>query len=110
MVWNHSGRSRLALLSFSAPALKCSARDEWIGWSCCHQYDRLNLVANNSRFLIRRRDPRPRSFTGRNTPVTIRSSPSRYSTLPHVSLHRVSFKRITAEGRLLRSFHIGGAR
>lgn len=42
----------LALLSFSAPALKCSARDEWIGWSYRHQYDRLNLVANNSRFLI----------------------------------------------------------
>lgn len=42
----------LALLSFSAPALKCSARDEWIGWSYRHQYDRLNLLANNSRFLI----------------------------------------------------------
>ena len=42
----------LALLSFSAPALKCRARDEWIGWDYRHQYDRLNLVANNSRFLI----------------------------------------------------------
>ncbi len=42
----------LALLSFSAPALKCSARDKWIGWGYRHQYDRLNLVANNSRFLI----------------------------------------------------------
>ena len=42
----------LALLCFSAPALKCSARDEWIGWGYRHQYDRLNLVANNSRFLI----------------------------------------------------------
>jgi hypothetical protein len=42
----------LALLSFSAPALKCYARDEWIGWDYRHQYDRLNLVANNSRFLI----------------------------------------------------------
>lgn len=42
----------LALVSFSAPALKCSARDKWIGWSYRHQYDRLNLVANNSRFLI----------------------------------------------------------
>ena len=41
-----------ALLSFSAPALKCAARDKWIGWSYRHQYDRLNLVANNSRFLI----------------------------------------------------------
>jgi hypothetical protein len=42
----------LALLSFSAPALKCAARDAWIGWSYRHQYDRLNLVANNSRFVI----------------------------------------------------------
>ncbi|MBL3533834.1 MAG: DUF4338 domain-containing protein, partial [gamma proteobacterium endosymbiont of Lamellibrachia anaximandri] len=31
----------LALLSFSAPALKCSARDQWIGWGYRHQYDRL---------------------------------------------------------------------
>ena len=42
----------LALLSFSAAAWKCSARDAWIGWSFRHQYDRLHLVANNSRFLI----------------------------------------------------------
>jgi hypothetical protein len=42
----------LALLSFSAAALKCSARDHWIGWDFRIQYDRLNLVANNSRFLI----------------------------------------------------------
>ena len=42
----------VALLSFAAAALKCSARDQWIGWSYRHQYDRLNLVANNSRFLI----------------------------------------------------------
>lgn len=42
----------LSLLSFSAPALKCAARDQWIGWRYRHQYDRLNLVANNSRFLI----------------------------------------------------------
>lgn len=42
----------VALLSVSAPALKCAARDRWIGWDYRHQYDRLNLVANNSRFLI----------------------------------------------------------
>lgn len=46
------GDQWLALLSFSAAALKCSARDEWIGWDYRHQYDRLNLVANNSRFVI----------------------------------------------------------
>lgn len=42
----------LGLLSFSASALKCSARDLWIGWGHRLQYDRLHLVANNSRFLI----------------------------------------------------------
>jgi|TARA_B100001964_G_C14225294_1_gene597319 hypothetical protein len=42
----------VALLSFSASALKCSARDRWIGWNFRHQYDRLKLVTNNSRFLI----------------------------------------------------------
>ncbi len=26
------GEQWVALLSFSAPALKCSARDQWIGW------------------------------------------------------------------------------
>lgn len=41
-----------ALLIFSAAALKCGVRDQWIGWDFRHQYDRLNLIANNSRFLI----------------------------------------------------------
>ncbi len=42
----------VALLSFSAAAWKCAARDRWIGWDFRHQYDRLHLIANNSRFLI----------------------------------------------------------
>jgi hypothetical protein len=42
----------LALASFSAPAWKCAARDQWIGWGLRHQYDRLKLLSNNSRFLI----------------------------------------------------------
>jgi len=42
----------IALLSFSTPAWKCAARDSWIGWDLRHQYDRLHLVTNNSRFLI----------------------------------------------------------
>jgi hypothetical protein len=42
----------VALLSFSAAALKCSARDRWIGWGFRHHYDRLKLLTNNSRFLI----------------------------------------------------------
>lgn len=42
----------LGVLSFSAPAWKCAARDRWIGWDLRFQYDRLHLIANNSRFLI----------------------------------------------------------
>jgi hypothetical protein len=42
----------VALLSFSASALKCAARDRWFGWNLRHQYDRLKLIVNNSRFLI----------------------------------------------------------
>lgn len=42
----------IGLLSFSAAALKCAARDRWIGWHFRHQFDRLNLLTNNSRFLI----------------------------------------------------------
>jgi hypothetical protein len=42
----------LGLLSFSASALKCGVRDRWIGWGHRLQYDRLHLIANNSRFLI----------------------------------------------------------
>jgi len=42
----------VALLGFSAAAWKCAARDQWVGWDPRHQYDRLKLVANNSRFLI----------------------------------------------------------
>lgn len=46
------GEQWVALLSFSAAAWKCGARDRWIGWDFRRQYGRLNLVANNSRFLI----------------------------------------------------------
>ena len=42
----------VALLSFSSAVYKCAARDQWIGWSYRHQYDRLHLTASNSRFLI----------------------------------------------------------
>jgi hypothetical protein len=42
----------ISLLSFSASALKCAARDHWIGWDFRLQYGRLKLVVNNSRFLI----------------------------------------------------------
>lgn len=42
----------VGLLSFSAAAWKCGVRDRWIGWKSRHQFDRLKLIANNSRFLI----------------------------------------------------------
>lgn len=42
----------VAQLNLSAAALKCGARDRWIGWDFRSQYGRLNLIANNSRFLI----------------------------------------------------------
>jgi hypothetical protein len=42
----------VALVSFSASALKCAARDQWIGWDFHHRYSRLKLIVNNSRFLI----------------------------------------------------------
>ena len=42
----------VALLSFSAAAWKCTARDQWVGWDFRLQYGRLKLVVNNSRFLI----------------------------------------------------------
>ena len=50
-VAHHRGRW-LALVVFSAPALKCGARDRWIGWAYGVQFGRLHLVTNNSRFLI----------------------------------------------------------
>ncbi len=42
----------VSLISFSVSALKCKARDEWIGWSYRHQFGRLKLIVNNNRFLI----------------------------------------------------------
>ena len=45
-------REWVALIGFSAPALKCRARDAWNGWDFRVQYDRLHPVTDNSRFLI----------------------------------------------------------
>ncbi len=41
-----------ALLIFSSAALKAGERDRWIGWQACFQWQRLYLIANNTRFLI----------------------------------------------------------
>ena len=46
-----------ALAAFSAAALKCGARDAWIGWSRREQFGRLHLIANNVRLLLRGRQP-----------------------------------------------------
>ena len=50
-VAHHRGQW-VALVVFSAPALKCAARDRWIGWDYGVQFDRLHLLTNNSRFLL----------------------------------------------------------
>jgi hypothetical protein len=42
----------VALLGWCAAALKCQARDRWIGWPEVVQWRRLSLVVNNARFLI----------------------------------------------------------
>ena len=42
----------LALLGWASAALKCASRDAWIGWSAALQWQRLGLIANNSRFLL----------------------------------------------------------
>lgn len=42
----------VALLGWSSAALKCHPRDAWIGWPQVIQWQRLHLIANNSRFLI----------------------------------------------------------
>jgi hypothetical protein len=42
----------VALVGWCAAALKCGARDRWIGWPVALQRQRLSLVANNARFLI----------------------------------------------------------
>lgn len=39
-------------LSFSSPAWRLAARDQWIGWPEQMRAERLALVVNNSRFLI----------------------------------------------------------
>lgn len=42
----------VGLITFSAPALKIKAREQWIGWSPRQRAQRLGFVVNNSRFLV----------------------------------------------------------
>ncbi len=47
----------VALASFSAAALKCRARDQWIGWDRCYKCSRRPGLLNNTRFLLLRPIP-----------------------------------------------------
>lgn len=47
-----SGSNLLAVLGFGAAAWALAVRDEWIGWDRDDRLRNLNLVVNNSRFLI----------------------------------------------------------
>ena len=48
----HRGESILACLQWSSPAWKMAARDRWIGWTAQQRAHNLQLLVNNSRFLI----------------------------------------------------------
>jgi len=50
----HSGSTKhvLACLLWSSPAWKMAARDSWIGWTNEERPRNLQLIVNNSRFLI----------------------------------------------------------
>lgn len=50
-VAEHEG-AWLALMSWSAPAYRLKAREQWIGWKEAQRLKRLGLLVNNSRFLI----------------------------------------------------------
>ena len=47
-----TGEQALACLLWSSPAWKMAARDQWIGWNQQQRAQNLQLVVNNSRFLI----------------------------------------------------------
>jgi hypothetical protein len=47
----------IALLSWAAASLKVTCRDHWVGWDDLAKRTRLNLVANNVRFLVLQSTP-----------------------------------------------------
>ena len=47
-----SAGSVLACLLWSSPAWKMAARDQWIGWNAEQREGNLQLLVNNSRFLV----------------------------------------------------------
>jgi len=52
LVRSQSGEQVLACLLWSSPAWKMAPRDQWIGWNEEQRAQNLQLVVNNSRFLI----------------------------------------------------------
>lgn len=42
----------VSLLGFSVSALKCKARDQWIGWNYRYQYDRLKLIPESVAHIL----------------------------------------------------------
>ena len=52
LVRSGSAKQVLACLLWSSPAWKMAARDRWIGWTNEERTRNLQLVVNNSRFLI----------------------------------------------------------
>jgi hypothetical protein len=52
LVRSGSARQVLACLLWSSPAWKMAARDSWIGWTNEERRRNLQLIVNNSRFLI----------------------------------------------------------
>src|SRR6266498_6040388 len=52
LVRSGSAKQVLACLLWSSPAWKMGARDSWIGWTNHKRARNLQLVVNNSRFLI----------------------------------------------------------
>jgi hypothetical protein len=47
-----SGETELGCMQFSASSWALEERDKWIGWTQSDRKARLNLVVNNSRFLV----------------------------------------------------------
>ncbi len=50
-VAEHNGQW-IGLASWQNGAFKCAPRDRWIGWKPDQQFERLDLIANNTRFLV----------------------------------------------------------
>jgi hypothetical protein len=93
--WN---RAVVALLQWSSAVLHNPPRDRWIGWDAVTKERRLNLVANNARFLI--------------LPDAQASAPNLASRILSQSLRRLSgdFERLYAHPVLLAETFVDSSR